>query len=50
MVTKLEFAWMEVVPIAHPTGNLFLLDHQEFLKSLKTARRGAAPGASGMTT
>ena len=23
---------------------LFKLDHQEFLKSLKTARRGAAPG------
>ena len=29
--------------------SLFLLDHQEFLKNLKTSRRGAAPGPSGMT-
>ena len=29
--------------------SFFLLDHQEFLKNLKTSRRGAAPGPSGMT-
>ena len=39
---------LNVEPSRQPEA-LFMLDHQEFLKSLKTARRGAAPGPSGMT-
>ena len=39
---------LNVEPSPQPE-TLFMLDHQEFSKSLKTARRGAAPGPSGMT-
>ena len=39
---------LNVEPWPQPE-TLFMLDHQEFLKSLKTARTGAAPGPSGMT-
>ena len=35
--------------LSRQLDSIFLLDHQEFLKNLKTARRGAAHGPSGMT-
>ena len=38
-----------VAEFSRQPDSLFLLDHQEFLKNLKTSRRGAAPGPSGMT-
>ena len=39
---------LNVEPSRQPE-TLIMLDHQAFLKSLKTARRGVAPRLSGMT-